>query len=377
MTDDLRGARIGLVTASASRLGGGVFEAVVAHAEMVARLGGQAHVFALADTEASRDAPRLACAQVHLFDVAGPRQIGFAPGLTRGLLAADVDCLHLHGIWMYPSAAASRWARLTGKPYFISPHGMLDPWITARGKLKKAIARLAYERRSWRRATALHALTSAEAEDIRREAGRSDTVVVPNAGPAAVTGGPRWPDPIVLYIGRIHPKKNLVALVEGWLAAERPQGARLVIAGWGDEGSVAELNQAIDRAGEAGVGFVGPVFGEDKARLLASARFVILPSHSEGLPMAILEAWAQGTPTIMTAQCNLPEGYAAGAALPCGHDAPAIATALSKALRLTGQEWARMSHGAVSLAGGHFSQQAVARRWEAIYADALGYGAHT
>jgi poly(glycerol-phosphate) alpha-glucosyltransferase len=41
---------------------------------------------------------------------------------------------------MYPSRAGLQWARRTGKPYLISPHGMLDPWITGRGRAKKALA---------------------------------------------------------------------------------------------------------------------------------------------------------------------------------------------------------------------------------------------
>ena len=35
----------------------------------------------------------------------------------------------------------------------------------------------------------------------------------------------------------------------------------------------------------------------------------ILPSFSEGLPMAVLEAWAYGLPVLMTDHCNLPEGF--------------------------------------------------------------------
>jgi hypothetical protein len=40
-----------------------------------------------------------------------------------------------------------------------------------------------------------------------------------------------------------------------------------------------------------------------------------LPSFSEGLPMSVLEAWSYGLPVVMTPECNLPEGFACGAAL--------------------------------------------------------------
>ncbi|MCX6975835.1 MAG: glycosyltransferase [Verrucomicrobia bacterium] len=62
--------------------------------------------------------------------------------------------------------------------------------------------------------------------------------------------------------------------------------------------------------------FYGPAFGEEKEALLRSADAFILPSLSEGLPMSVLEAWAYGLPVLMTAECNLPEGFSAGAAIP-------------------------------------------------------------
>jgi hypothetical protein len=46
--------------------------------------------------------------------------------------------------------------------------------------------------------------------------------------------------------------------------------------------------------------------GADKNAALAHANAFILPSYSEGLPMTVLEAWANGLPVFMTRECNLP-----------------------------------------------------------------------
>ncbi len=366
-TGPLAGRRIGLLTASASRLGGGVFEAVVAQAELIRELGGEALVFALEDSHSAEDRARFGDSEVHHARVAGPRQIGFAPALAGMLAGANLDCLHLHGIWMYPSRAACRWTRRTGKALVISPHGMLDPWITARGRWKKALARIGYEQAAWASAATFHALTEREAADIARETGRQDSLVIPNASPPAQTDwhGGRAPD--VLYIGRVHPKKNLVALVQGWMAARKPDAARLRIAGWGAEKDVADLRAAIAGA-DGSVAFLGPVYGGAKLALIASARFMVLPSHSEGLPMVVLEAWASATPVIMTAECNVPEGFVAGAARACGYDPAAIASALEAALALGEAEWRQMAEAALRLAKGQFSSAAVAARWSAAYA---------
>lgn len=369
----LAGLRIGQLTASASRLGGGVSEAVIKQAEMIRRLGGEPVIFALDDAHAREDAVRFSPAAVHLTRTAGPRQVGFAPGMVEALEKAQLDILHLHGIWMYPSRAGAVWARRTGKPYLISPHGMLDPWITARGRAKKALARIGYERASWRTATALHALTPREADDIHRETTRTDSLVIPNAGPAPSRLAPAPRGSSFLYLGRIHPKKNIDALIAAWSArasAMAAKGARLTIAGWGEEAHVAQLRAQLEAAPDT-VEFVGPLYGEAKQRAYADASFFVLPSHSEGLPMVVLEAWAAGTPVLMTTECNLPEGFSAGAALDCGFDADSIGASLDTALALPPERWVTMAEAALGLAGGQFSDTVVAERWAQAYRGML------
>ena len=365
---DLSGTRITLLTASASRLGGGVASALYGHAAMLREAGAEVTVMALADAYSEEDRHLLGGVPLRTARVAGPRIYGYAPSLVDELLASEADILHLHGIWMYPSRAATQWARRTGRPYLISPHGMLDPWITGRGRGKKALARLGYESASWHRAKAFHALTDDEAADIRREAGDGRVIVIPNAGPPALAVFPVPRDPHVLYIGRIHPKKTLDALLEAWTTATLPDGAELTIAGWGSAADVAALQARLTSA-PASVRFLGPVHGDAKQALLEQARFVVLPSHSEGLPMSILEAWAAGTPTIMTAACHLPEGFAVGAAIECETDPASITSALGRALELDEPGWRAMSDAALGLARGAFSAKQVMRQWVGAYRE--------
>lgn len=369
MSQLLSGLHIGLLTASASRLGGGVFEAAVSQAEMIRAHGGKASVFALEDEYSAEDATRFGRSRVHHAPVTGPAQIGFAPGLVQSLLNAELDLLHLHGIWMYPSRAGTIWAQRTLRPYLISPHGMLDPWITARGKAKKAIARIGYEHSSWRAAAALHALTAREARDIAAESGRNDSFIIPNSVPPTRAKRKGAGPPHFLYLGRIHPKKNIGALIEAWTAQSAiidAAGAKLTIAGWGEDDHVAELRRQLASA-PASAEFAGPVYGRDKAELIHGARFFVLPSHSEGLPMAVLEAWAAGTPALITRECNLPEGFAAGAAMDCGFTPDTIGTALGQALSMPGTDWLEMSGAARRLAGSIFSPEAAALKWAETY----------
>lgn len=366
MSLPLAGLRIGLVTASASRLGGGVFEAVATQAALVRELGGEAPVFALADRHSSEDAHRFAGSDLVHCPVSGPAQLGYAPQLLPLLLKAELDCLHLHGIWMYPSRAATRWARLTGRRYLISPHGMLDPNTTQRRAWRKWLGRMLYERANWRSASAFHSLTATEAANIRSEAGDVPLVMIPNAGPAPGPEALAARTPLVVFLGRIHAVKNLAALVEGWRRARLPAAAKLIIAGWGEQAEVARLEALIAAAGSS-VAFVGPVYGVAKQDLLSSARFLMLPSLSDAMPVAVLEGWAAGTPAILTASCNLPEGFAAGAAIECGYSPDAIANALETALAIDEATWLTMAAAAQDLARGPFSAASIAARWAAAY----------
>jgi poly(glycerol-phosphate) alpha-glucosyltransferase len=363
--------RIGLLSTAASRAGGGVFEAIVAQCGVLRRIGFEPVVIALADPHDAEDHKRMD-AEVIAVRPSGPVTIGYAPGLAKALGEARLDLLHLHGIWQYPSAAAAHWAKRTRRPYLISSHGMLDPWIVEKGQLKKALARLAYENRSWRQADAFHALTRDEASDIAAVTGRGDCVVIPNAVEPGLTGLQR--EPVLAYVGRIHPKKNLEGLVEGWKLARdalAPLGARLRIAGWGADEDVAALRKQITAAGGDDIEFIGPAFGAEKAALLGSARFLALASHSEGLPMGVLDAWATGTPTLMSRHCHLPEGFEAGAALDCGTDPATIADCLRAAARLSESQWEAMSDAGLRLTRETFSPDAVSQRWEEAYSGLL------
>ncbi|WP_345722535.1 glycosyltransferase [Qipengyuania intermedia] len=350
-----------------------MFEAVVAQADMLRSRGAVPVVLGVEDEAAAQDAWRLEGVERHLAPPRGPATLAYAPGL-RGLLgAAKLDLLHLHGIWQYPVKAAGDWARRTGKLLVVSPHGMLDPWITSRNAWKKHLARLLWEDAALNQASLFHALTQSEAADIERQQPATPRVVIPNAAPDAAAAPLSPRGPVALYLGRIHEKKNLGALIAGWLEAHDrlPADASLIIAGWGDEDGIAALEQALPQANAAGVEFVGTAFGSQKAALFDLARFLVLPSHSEGLPMAILEGWSAGVPSLMSANCNLPEGFTTGAALDCGTSTESIASTLVEGFALAGDDWKAMSRAAQDLACGVFSREAVASRWEDAYAGLL------
>ena len=125
---------------------------------------------------------------------------------------------------------------------------------------------------------------------------------------------------VMLFLGRLHPKKGLSELLAAWstLRQQKAPGAeewRIVVVGWGAAAYESELRaQCARQSRTVDFEFCGPLFGAAKDAALRNADAFILPSFSEGLPMAVLEAWAYGLPVLMTDECNLPQGFQCGAA---------------------------------------------------------------
>ena len=63
----------------------------------------------------------------------------------------------------------------------------------------------------------------------------------------------------------------------------------------------------------------GPAFGAMKHTVLSNASAFVLPSFSEGLPMAALEAWHQ-LPCLLSRACNLPQAFQNHAAIEADPD---------------------------------------------------------
>jgi poly(glycerol-phosphate) alpha-glucosyltransferase len=123
---------------------------------------------------------------------------------------------------------------------------------------------------------------------------------------------------------------------------------------------------------DAAVQFTGPVFGSEKARLLHAADAFILASHSEGLPMAVLEAWSHGCPVLMTGACNLLEGFSAGAAIEITTDPAMMAPVI--AASLADPNLPRLGVAGRRLVTERFSWDRVGRDFADVYSWLAGHG---
>jgi poly(glycerol-phosphate) alpha-glucosyltransferase len=369
--------RVGMLVGSVGEQGGGVPASVRDLALALRRLSGiEITIFASEGPGSAMARDSWAPVPLHLFPVLGPSTFGFARGLDRALEAAEMDLLHVHGLWMYISIAASRWSSRTRRPYVVSPHGMLDAWAVAYSRWKKTVALHTYERRHLEGAACIHALCEPERQAIRSFGLGNPVCVIPN-GVAAGNYVPLLSRSIspagrtLLFLGRLTPKKGLIALIEAWaLSRWRAESAgwELAIAGFGPDDYVNHLRSLVNRLDVAGsVRFIGPVAGAAKAAAFRSADAFILPSISEGQPLAVLEAWSHGLPVLITPQCNLEEGYLARAATQIGCTIPEIEKGLADLFATPAYALREMGRQGRRLVEERFSWAQSAQQWGEVY----------
>lgn len=118
----------------------------------------------------------------------------------------------------------------------------------------------------------------------------------------------------------------------------------------------------------------GPVFDDAKKACFQNADAFVLPSFSEGLPMSILEAWSYLLPVLMTAECNIPEGFQAGAAVEVRPEVGSVADGLRSFLSLSAAERKNMGLRGRSLVEAKFSWPQIAGQMLEVYKWVLGQG---
>lgn len=372
--------RLLLVTAHASRAGGGVSVATRDLARIMMR-DFDVSVIASADGPTrAEDEPEWAGIDVTTFATVGPRRYAFSPGLLHAVLRARCDIAHVHGLWQFHCLAVLLLQLIRRVRYVITPHGMLEPWILARSRGTKWMIGRAYQNRFLRRASAIHVLTAQERDDVTAVVGSAPSLIIPNfvERMAPPDRKPAWWEPafegrdIFLFLGRIHSKKGCLELCDAWDRINandtgfRDRSA-LIFCGTPDDISDFPDRIAASSARFDNIRFAGPQYGDDKQRSLAAATFFCLPSKSEGLPIAVIEAWACGVPAMMTPECNLLIGFERGAAIATGTDVQAIATSLAELSVLSLERRQAMADAACTLVTECFSIPAALNRYRSMY----------
>ena len=230
----------------------------------------------------------------------------FSKNLKEYIERSDYDIYHTNGMWMYVNHITCSIARSKGKPYVITPHGMLYPEALARSAWKKQLMRKVWFDKDIREASCIHVTCEDELRHLRDLGYKGAVALIAN--PVGVPdwaeqlSAQRFKDPAsfgrVAFLGRLHPRKKVENLLYG-VSLCKSDNVEVYIMGKGEELYERYLRAEVQRLGiSERVHFLGFLRGKEKFERLASVDALFVPSDMENFGMIIPEALIVGTPVM-------------------------------------------------------------------------------
>ena len=304
--------------------------------------------------------------------------LGFAPSFKRDVLKLGrYDIYHAQGVWQWNTYALASAARQSGKPYLITPRGMLYPQDIRKSNilLKKLSLKLRLLN-DLNKAACVHVTCEEEMKHCRDLGIVSPIAVIPN--PVEIKDYPYQKEDGVRrigYLGRISRRKNIEGLIEAFheLGSEA-EDAELLIIGGGDKDYEQELHNLVAKCHLTNVRFTGFLTGEEKDKALASCSVLAMPSEFENLGNVVLEGLVRGIPCIATTGSpwkELQTHY-------CGWWVPYtqadITNAVRSALNATEDELQTMGQNGRKQMEERYRMEAIAEKMKSLYEWILGSG---
>ncbi|MGO1119626.1 glycosyltransferase [Rhodovibrionaceae bacterium A322] len=308
------------------------------------------------------------------------RSPALAQALEKELREGQYDLVHLHSWHLHHCWVTGDLCRKLGVPYFLRPHGSLDPYIIQRKRLPKWILEQLFMNRVTRGATALHFTAQEEWELARPWIFNRPGIVVPNSLDCAAFDSlpdasvflDQFPEAkgrrIVLFLSRLAEKKGLDLLVPAFEKAQKEFGdLHLVLAG-PDHGVTDRVKADLSARGLTDrATFTGMIRGDLKRAAYAAASCFVLPSYSENFGIAVVEAMASNLPVIISNKVNIWRELAEdNAGLVCETTLPDLTDKLLTLLAEP-EKAAALARAGKETARSRYDRAAVADQLEAAY----------
>jgi glycosyltransferase involved in cell wall biosynthesis len=248
--------------------------------------------------------------------------------LRRELRRGGTDVVHAHG---FKGAFLTALSRPRGVPMVSTHHG---EWPTEGGRVHAYRAAVSW---AYRSGDAVVAVTEATRDRLIRQGIKDNTLhIIENflhlatAPLESERGLPRDPGrpPTLLFLGRLSLEKGCDVLMDALAHTRTPFVLEVVGIGPEEE---ALIHRAAARGLAERVRFRG--FADDVRPHLADADLLVMPSRTEALPMALIEALCSGLPAVASAVGGVPDVIEDGVTglLVQPGDAGALARALDRA----------------------------------------------
>ncbi len=303
--------------------------------------------------------------------------IGFSAAFRK--CVSQVDLVHFHSLWRYPTRLGCPILRKESKPYMIAPRGTLHPWAIRHRRFRKSSMLALHERRNLAGTDCLHATAAAEVVQLRSLGFAGPVAVLPNGlSEGAVDAFHEVPDAWsrpngskrrLLSVSRLHPVKRIKELVEAWVCLSREfPDWELEIVGSGDakyEGDVRKPLQSSPAAHRTT--FRGHLAGSDLWQAYRDADLFVLPTHTENFGSVVIEALAARLPVITTTGTPWSELETRQCGWWRDLDQEPLTSVLREAMSLDDQRRREMGETGRAWVLEEFSWPSIARKTAAVY----------
>ncbi len=241
-------------------------------------------------------------------------------GYTNSLIKKEaeriltgVELIICHGIYRYHIDWATRIAMKNNIPYWVIPHGSLDPFVFTYRALYKKL---------WLYLSGNKILAKASSVIFATEMERIKALPYTKR---AVSNVVRWPTPpvdidnrieirnsirsihkiphdarLLLYIGRIHPMKRPIETIKAVAACRRDNLFLLIIGPDSDVLTADMCKKYCNENDISNVKFAKPVYGKDKYKYFVAADAFISLSYRENFGFTVAEAMSSAIPVILS-----------------------------------------------------------------------------
>jgi glycosyltransferase involved in cell wall biosynthesis len=314
----------------------------------------------------------------------GFKPIGYSKSYLPSLINSRANIGHIHSLWSYTSYALYIWAKTTKSPYILTPNGMLDKWALNNSKWKKKPALFMFLNRVLKNAACIQVNTMHEYISVR-EFGLKNPVCLISNGIKIPDLNTKYVAPweklglnkdikVLLFLSRIHPKKGVDILLEAWkkIVSEDKIASswHLVIVGFNFNNDSYE-NKLKAYVNEnklnTSVSLLQGQYGKDMEACYAKCTAYILPSLSEGVPIAVLNAFSFAKLSIITGECNLPIGFETKSAIKIDPNVESVQKGIKEVLNLSQLDLTQYGERARKLAIENFSWHEVSNQLQEVY----------
>jgi glycosyltransferase involved in cell wall biosynthesis len=243
------------------------------------------------------------------------RSFAFAPKKMRikaDEAIKDADLIICHILWRYHVHWVKAHAAREGIPYWVIPHGSLDPYVFSYRSLIKKI---------WFNLFGYSFLKKSSKVIFATEKEKNKASIYYNDENSCVINWPVEPincyrknyakitirkkyeisqeEKILIYLGRLHSSKRPLETIKSFALAG-VAGAHLLILGPEETISREECMDLVEKLGVRNVHLVGPIYGEEKNIYLMASDVYISLSEKENFGHTVAEALSAGLPVILS-----------------------------------------------------------------------------